>query len=190
VNLFNADIDKALATLKKGGIILYPTDTIWGLGCDPTNSAAVEKIFQIKKREPGKSLLLLADSEGMLERYVTNVPEIAWELLSVSDEPLTIIYPEGKNLSDGICAEDGSVGIRICYDEFCQELIGRFRKPIVSTSANLSGMPSPENFDAIDQRVISAADYVVEYRQDDRRTFKSSPVIKLNSDGSIQIIRK
>jgi L-threonylcarbamoyladenylate synthase len=189
-NLFREDIGNALATLKKGGVILYPTDTIWGLGCDPTNSAAVEKIFRIKSREEGKSLLILVDSETMIERYVTDVPEIAWQLTEVSDEPLTIIYPSGKNLAEGICSEDGSVGIRICHDEFCRELIERFRKPIVSTSANLSGMPSPGNFGMIDQKVISAVDYVVKYRQDDTRKFTSSPVIKLGSDGTISIIRK
>jgi L-threonylcarbamoyladenylate synthase len=187
---FREDIEKALATLRVGGVVLYPTDTIWGLGCDPTNAEAVQKIFRIKEREPGKSLLVLVNGEVMLERYVADLPEIALELLGVSEEPLTIVYPSGKNLASGVCSEDGSVGIRICRDEFCSELIGRFRKPLVSTSANLSGMPAPENFSDIDAKVISSADYVVNYRQDDRRQFRSSPVIRLNSDGTIQIIRK
>jgi L-threonylcarbamoyladenylate synthase len=188
--LFDEDIKEALTTLRNGGVILYPTDTIWGLGCDPTNQAAVEKIFRIKSREEGKSLLILVDGEAMLERYVSEVPEVAWEITGVSDNPITIIYPGGKNLAEGVCSEDGSVGIRICRDEFCSELIKRFRKPVVSTSANFSGQSSPENFGAIDKQLIEAADYVVKYRQDDRRKYSSSPVIKLGSDGTIKIIRK
>ena len=187
---FDEDLKEALTTLKNGGVILYPTDTIWGLGCDPTNSASVEKIFRIKSREPGKSLLVLVDGEAMVERYVSEVPEIAWELTGVTDDPLTIIYPFGKNLAHGVCSDDGSVGIRICRDDFCCELIKRFRKPLISTSANFSGKPSPENFPGIDKALIEAVDYVVKYRQDDRRKYSSSPVIKLGPDGTIKIIRK
>jgi L-threonylcarbamoyladenylate synthase len=188
--IFEDDIRESLAVLRNGGVILYPTDTIWGLGCDPTNQAAVEKIFSIKSREQGKSLLILVDGEAMVERYVTDVPEIAWELAGVSDEPLTIIYPSGKNLAPGVCGDDGSIGIRICHDVFCIELLKRLRKPLVSTSANFSGKPSPANFTEIEKSVIDAADYVVRYRQDDRRKYSSSPVIKLNPDGSIKIIRQ
>jgi L-threonylcarbamoyladenylate synthase len=187
---FEEDIYESLMTLREGDIILYPTDTIWGLGCDPTNSAAVEKIFRIKSREPGKSLLILVDSDAMLERYAGEVPEIAWELTSVSDDPLTVIYPSGKNLAPGVCSDDGSVGIRICRDEFCRELIKRFRKPVVSTSANLSGKPSPGNFSEIEKPVIDGADYVVKYRQNERSKYSSSPLIKLSPDGTIKIIRK
>ena len=187
---FIEDLNESLKVLRNGGVILYPTDTIWGLGCDPTNPVAVEKIFWIKSREPGKSLLILVDSEAMVERYVNEVPEIAWELTGVTDDPLTVIYPGGKNLAQGVCSEDGTIGIRICRDEFCRELIKRFRKPLVSTSANLSGKPSPENFSEIEDSVIKAADYVVKYRQDDRRKYSSSPVIKLGPDGTIKIIRK
>jgi L-threonylcarbamoyladenylate synthase len=188
--VFDEDIKESLAVLRNGGIILYPTDTIWGLGCDATNPTAVEKIFMIKSREKGKSLLILVDGQAMLERYVSEVPEIAWELTEVSDDPLTLIYPEGKNLAPGVRSEDGSIGIRICRDEFCSQLIKRFRKPLVSTSANLSGRPSPGNFSEIEMSVIEAADYVVKYRQDDRRKVASSPVIKLDADGTIKIIRK
>jgi L-threonylcarbamoyladenylate synthase len=188
--VFDEDIIESLAVLRKGGVILYPTDTIWGLGCDPSNAAAVEKIFRIKSREQGRSLLILVDGEAMVERYVTEVPEIAWELAGISDDPLTIIYPGGKNLAPGVCSEDGSIGIRICHDEFCSELIKRFRKPLVSTSANLSGKPSPGNFSEIDRSVIEAADYVVKYRQDDMRKISSSPVIKLGADGTVKIIRR
>ena len=136
--IFEDDIENALVTLREGGIILYPTDTIWGLGCDATNQEAVEKIFKIKSRDESKGLLILVNGEKMVERYVKEIPEVAYELISVSDTPLTIIYPSGKNLASGVCSPDGSVGIRICNDVFCNELITRFRKPIVSTSANHS----------------------------------------------------
>jgi L-threonylcarbamoyladenylate synthase len=188
--IFDEDIRESLAVLRNGGLILYPTDTIWGLGCDATSPAATDKIFRIKSRDRNKSLIILVDGEQMLEKYVRDIPEIVYELISVSDDPLTIIYPGGKNLAEGICSDDGSVGIRVCHDEFCQELISRFRKPIVSTSANFSGNPSPENFGEIDKSVIDAADYVVEYRRDDRRKFSASPVIKIELDGTIKIIRK
>jgi L-threonylcarbamoyladenylate synthase len=186
---FSDDILNSLESLKKGEVILYPTDTIWGLGCDATNRAAVEKIFGIKSRDESKSLLILVNSISMAERYVNEIPEIAYELTSVSDTPLTIIYPSGKNLAQGVCSEDGSVGIRICLDDFCNQLIERFRKPIVSTSANFSGKPAPGNFSEIDDGVISLVDYVVRHRQDDRQKHTSSPVIKLDSKGNIKIIR-
>ena len=188
--IFDEDILESLNTLKKGGIILYPTDTIWGLGCDATNLSAVEKIFRIKLRDDSKSLLILADGEQMVERYVKDVPEIAYELINVSDSPLTIIYPAGRNLAPGVCSKDGSVGIRICRDEFCNKLINRFRKPIVSTSANFSGKPSPEKFDDIEKSVVDAVDYIVKYRQDDRQKYSASPVIKVDLNGRIEIIRE
>ena len=186
---FTEDINASLITLRNGGLILYPTDTIWGLGCDATNSAAVEKIFKIKARSENKSLLILVNNIQMLERYVNDMPDIVYELTSVSDSPLTIIYSSGKNLAQGVCSEDGSVGIRICHEEFCNELINRFHKPIVSTSANFSGKPSPGNFDSIDQSVIDAADFVVKYRQDDYRKQSASPIIKVEQNGTIKIIR-
>jgi L-threonylcarbamoyladenylate synthase len=187
---FEEDIKESLITLRKGGIILYPTDTIWGLGCDPTSDAAVARIFNIKSRSEGKSLIILADGLSMVERYVTELPEIIYELAEVSESPLTIIYPKGKNLAPGVCSEDGSIAIRICHDEFCKELINRFRKPIVSTSANFSGSPSPANFDAIESGVFEKVDYSVKYRQDDRSKNQASPVIKINIDGTIKIIRQ
>lgn len=188
--IFDEDIKDSLIALRKGGIILYPTDTIWGLGCDATNSFAVENINRIKSRSENKSLLILVDGEQMLERYVRDIPEIVFELASVSDNPLTIIYPNGKNLAAGVCSDDGSVGIRICRDKFCSELISRFRKPIVSTSANFSGKPAPENFDEIDQAIVDAVDYVVKYRQKDRHKHPASPVIKVEQNGTIKILRK
>jgi L-threonylcarbamoyladenylate synthase len=188
--VFEDDLKESLNTLRQGGILLYPTDTIWGLGCDPTNESAVNRIFQLKSRGENKSLITLADSLSMVERYVTDIPEIVYELAEVSDTPLTIIYPKGKNLATGICSEDGSVAIRICKDEFCYELIRRFRKPIVSTSANLSGSPSPGNFSEIEKILINMVDYVVKFRQDDRSKSLASPVIKVNLNGTIKIIRK
>jgi L-threonylcarbamoyladenylate synthase len=188
--IFDEDIKDSLISLRKGGIILYPTDTIWGLGCDATNPAAVEKIFKIKSRSENKSLLILVNGEQMLERYVKDIPEIAYELTGVSDGPLTIIYPAGRNLAPGVCSEDGSVGIRICRDEFCSGLISRFRKPVVTTSANFSGKPSPENFSDIEKSVIDSVDYVVRYRQNDRQINSASPVIKVELNGTIKIIRE
>jgi L-threonylcarbamoyladenylate synthase len=188
--IYEQDLKECLNVLRNGGIILYPTDTIWGLGCDATNSEAVKKIFGIKEREANKSLLILVNGFGMLERYVKEVPATASELATVSESPLTIIYPNGKNLAEGVCAEDGSVGIRICNEEFCNELISRFRKPLVSTSANFSGMPSPGNFSEIDKDLISRADYAVNYRRDDRTKAKPSPVIRVETNGTLKIIRK
>ena len=188
--VFDYDIKESLIILKKGGIILYPTDTVWGLGCDATNPSAVEKIFRIKTRSGSKSLIILVNGDQMLDRYVNGIPEISFELTGVSDDPLTIIYPEGKNLAEGVCSDDGSVGIRICRDDFCNELITRLRKPIVSTSANLSGKPSPGNFSEIEKSVIDLVDYVVKYRQDDRQKQSASPVIKIELNGTIKIIRQ
>ena len=183
------ELRSALEVLKRKGIILYPTDTVWGIGCDATNEPAVQKIFRIKKREDSKSLLVLLDSPGKLERYVT-VPDIAWELLEVSTSPLTIIYPGAKNLAPGLIAEDGSAGIRITGDEFCVELIKRFGKPIVSTSANISGTTTPAIFDDIQDEIISSVDYVVNWRQDDIQKRAASAIIKLEENGRFKIIRK
>jgi L-threonylcarbamoyladenylate synthase len=183
------DLKKSLEVLRKGGLILYPTDTIWGIGCDATNEAAVQKVFMIKKREDSKSMLILLDSPGNLERYVT-VPGIAWELIEVSNSPVTIIYPGAKNLAYGLISSDGSTGIRITTDEFCTELIKRFGKPIVSTSANISGTPSPAIFDEISDEIISSVDYVVSWRQNDIQKRPASSIIKLEENGIFKIIRK
>jgi L-threonylcarbamoyladenylate synthase len=187
--IFEEDIKNALKVLKSGGIILYPTDTVWGLGCDATNASAVEKIFKIKSRSETKSLIILVSSEAMVERYVEEIPETASRITEVSDKPVTIIYPRGKFLAPGICSDDGSVGIRICVDGFCSELINRFRRPIVSTSANFSGKPSPAHFGEIEDGVINSVDYTVRYRQNDRQRHSSSPVIKINKNGVFRIIR-
>jgi len=187
---FEEDIRNAVNTLNQGGIILYPTDTIWGLGCDATNPEAVEKIFHIKNRKENKSLILLVDGESMLQEYVSDIPDVAYDILDVTETPVTIIYPQGKNLAAGIYSEDGSVGIRICNDKFCRDLIGKFGKPIVSTSANISMQKPPENFRGIKEIIINSADYVVKFRQEDQKKYRASPVIKVHKNGEIKIIRK
>jgi L-threonylcarbamoyladenylate synthase len=188
--VFEEDIRNSLKVLKEGGVILYPTDTVWGLGCDATNNEAVKKIFSIKSRSESKSLIVLVNGLVMLERYVREIPEIALELIEVADKPLTIIYPEAKNLAPEIPADDGSAGIRICTEKFCNELIGRYRRPIVSTSANISGEPTPGCFTEISENIIKAVDYAVAYKRDDRQKSFSSPVIKINLNGVIKILRK
>jgi L-threonylcarbamoyladenylate synthase len=187
---FEADLKESLKVLKSGGVILYPTDTLWGLGCDSGNAEAVQKIFRIKSRTGDKSLIILVNDLSMLERYVKVVPEIVYQLASVSESPLTIIYPEGKNLADGICGDDGSVGIRICNEDFCRELICRFRRPIVSTSANKTGRQAPSNFNEIEEDIKSSVDYTVRYRRDDKRKYSASPIIKVERNGVFSIIRK
>jgi len=186
----NEDIQKALEVLRNGGIILYPTDTIWGIGCDATNADAVKKIIQIKKRNDKKSMLILVDVANRINQYIREIPEISWELIEVSDHPVTIIYPGAKNLASNLIAEDGSVGIRITKDEFCKKLIGQFKKPIVSTSANISERPSPSIFSEIDPEVINSVDYVVSWRQNDRKKATPSSIIKIGTKGEIKIIRK
>ncbi len=186
---YQKDIDKALEVLKKGGVILYPTDTIWGLGCDATNPEAVDKIYKIKRRSNSKSMLILLDSPEKLTDYVY-VPSMAWELIRVSNHPLTIIYPEAKNLAPNLIAEDGTVGIRIVRDDFCRDLIRAFGKPIVSTSANISGQPAPANFSEVSDEIKNSVDYIVRWRQRDNRRFRPSSVVKLEKNNEIVIIRK
>lgn len=187
---FKEDLREALKILREGGVILYPTDTVWGLGCDATSRHAVEKVFKIKQRKDSKSLILLVNGYAMLQRYVSNIPETAKELMEVTDKPLTIIYQEGMKLAPGVCNEDGSVGIRICMDDFCNELITRFRKPIISTSANLSGKPFPANFKEIDDKIIGSVDYVVKHRQNERGKNPPSSIIRAENNGTIKIIRE
>lgn len=183
------DLKNALQILRNGGVILYPTDTIWGLGCDATNADAVKKIFEIKRRDDSKSMLVLMENPNMLRAYINEVPEIAWELIEVTDKPLTIIYPGAKNLAPNLIAEDGTIGIRITTETFTEHLIQQFRRPIVSTSANLSGKPTPQNFNQIEEEILTAVDYVVQYRQDDTAKSMPSSIIKLGLGGQIQIIR-
>lgn len=184
------DLNKALQVLKNGGVIVYPTDTIWGIGCDATNEEAVARIYSMKEREDTKSMLVLIHNESLLTSYVSEVPEIAWELIEAAVDPLTIIYPGAKNLAKNLISTDQTIGIRVAGDEFCSQLISRFRKPIVSTSANISGRPSPANFMEIEDAILENADYVVHWRQDDYSGAKPSSIIKLGTGGEIEIIRK
>lgn len=183
------DIKAALEVLQKGGVILYPTDTIWGLGCDACNEEAVKRIYAIKNRIDSKSMLVLMENAALLERYVAEVPEIAYDLIELSEKPLTIIYDGAKNLAKNLIAEDGSIGIRLTTEAFSSDLIRRFKRPVVSTSANISGKPSPACFDEIEQEIIDAVDYVVKYRQDDTSKAVPSSIMKLGRGGEIKIIR-
>lgn len=188
--IMKEDIKKAVEVLKNGGIILYPTDTIWGIGCDATNEEAVKKVYDLKKRVDSKSMLVLIENPNRLKSYVDEVPEIALDLVEASEKPMTIIYSNAKNLAKNLIAEDHSVGIRITEEEFSAELAFRFRKPIVSTSANISGEPSPSNFAEISENIKEAVDYIVEYRQDEKAKITPSSIIKLGVSGQIQIIRE
>ncbi len=184
------DIHNALATIKQGGIILYPTDTVWGLGCDATNAEAVQKIYDIKLREESKSMIMLLDNDNKIPLYVKEVPNMAWDLLDLSDKPLTIIYPGAKNLAKNLINEDGSVGIRVTHDTFCNKLIYQLRKPLVSTSANISGKPAPAIYSEIDDYIISQADYVVKWRQEQKKKRPPSGIIKIGMSGEISVLRK
>lgn len=184
------DINNALEVLRTGGVILYPTDTIWGLGCDATNEDAVAKINKLKGRTDDKHLIVLLDSENKLASYVREVPDVAYELMDVTDKPLTIVYSGAKNLAANLIAEDDTVGIRIVNHIFCKQLLERFRKPIVSTSANFSGQPSPKSFIDIDDQLLESVDYVVQYGQDDVSDGKSSTIIKLGPSGQFELLRK
>ena len=183
------DIKKACEVMAAGGIILYPTDTIWGVGCDATNEKAVQRVYELKKRADNKAMLVLMDSDAKLNMYVSDIPEIAWDLIRVADRPLTIIYSNAKNLAANLLAADGSVGIRITNEEFSRKLCERFRKPLVSTSANVSGDPSPANFGEVSEEIRNGVDYIVGYRQDDRTKAQPSGIIKLGEGGLVQVIR-
>ena len=184
-------INKAIELLKSGGVILYPTDTIWGIGCDATNPEAVKKVFAIKKREESKSLVTLVSDLDMLARYVKDIPDAALDLIEVNDTPMTIIYPQAIGLAENVIAEDGSVGIRIPMNEFCRQLCFRLRKPIVSTSANISGENPPKGFKDISQQIKDAVDYIVHPSMEEKNsTHKASQIIKIGLKGEIQIIRK
>ena len=183
------DIKKACEVMAAGGIILYPTDTIWGIGCDATNEKAVQRVYELKRRTDNKAMLVLMDSEAKLDRYVSDVPDIAWDLISVSDKPLTIIYSSAKNLATNLLGADGSVGIRITNEEFSKKLCERFRKPLVSTSANVSGEPSPANFSEVSEVIKEGVDYIVSYRQADMSKAAPSGISKLGAGGLVQVIR-
>ena len=176
--------------MREGGVILYPTDTIWGIGCDATNEDAVRRVYERKQRQDSKAMLVLVDSSVKVDFYVRDVPEVAWDLIDLADKPLTIIYSGARNLAANLLAEDGSVGIRVTNEDFSKRLCQQFRKAIVSTSANISGQPSPKNFSEISEEVKSAVDYIVGYRQEEMSNPKPSSIIKLDKGGVIKIIRE
>ena len=182
-------MEKALEILKNGGVILYPTDTIWGIGCDATNVEAINKIFEIKKREKTKSMIILVESEKRLQDLV-DVPEMAWEIMDLSEKPVTIIYDNPKGLPKELLAEDGSVGIRIVKNDYCKKLISKLNKPLVSTSANLSGQKSPMKFSDISEEIRKAVDYVVEDPDNKVSEFSGSSVIKVWNNNQIKILRE
>ena len=184
-----ADIVQCLKTLSAGGLILYPTDTVWGIGCDATNAEAVKKVYQLKQRDDSKALIVLIDSADHLDHYVVDVPMIARELIDVAVKPLTIIYEGAYNLATNVLGDQDSVGIRIPNDEFCHRLCERFGKPIVSTSANVSGAPTAKTFADIDASIVQGVDYAVQYRRDDHASRHPSNIILLSRDGTFKIIR-
>ncbi|MEN2434907.1 L-threonylcarbamoyladenylate synthase [Weeksellaceae bacterium A-14] len=182
-------MEKAIETLTNGGTILYPTDTIWGIGCDATNPEAIDKIFNIKKREKTKSMIILVESEKRLQDLV-DVPEMAWEVIDLSEKPVTIVYEKPRHLPKEILAEDGSIGIRLVKNDFCRKLISRLNKPLVSTSANLSGQKSPLKFDDISDEIKKAVDYIVEEQHESISPYAGSSVIKIWNDGRIKVLRE
>lgn len=184
------DIKKACQVMREGGVILYPTDTIWGIGCDATNEEAVRRIYEIKQRIDNKAMLVLVDSPVKVDFYVQDVPEIAWDLIELSDKPLTIVYTGARNLASNLLAKDGSVGIRVTSESFSHRLCQQFRKAIVSTSANISGQPAPSCFAEISEEIKASVDYIVTYRQDDITKPKPSSILKLETGGVIKVIRK
>jgi L-threonylcarbamoyladenylate synthase len=186
---FNNDIEPCLEVLQKGGLILYPTDTIWGIGCDATNPEAVARIYELKKRSDTKAMIVLVADEKDILHYVTQPGLQIFDYIKGVNRPTTVIYDGAIELADNLLAADGSVAIRICEDEFCKNLIKRFRKPVVSSSANLSGYPAPQCFKDIEPVIIDGVDYVVNYRQDDTEYKKPSSIIKWEKDGTLSIIR-
>lgn len=197
------DLQEALRVLRSGGIIVYPTDTVWGIGCDATNAEAVKRIYALKQREDSKSMLVLLDSPAKLNYYIADIPDAAWALLEASDysdesdysdssdkKPLTIIYPGARNLAPNLLAEDGSIGIRITSEPFSKALCEQLRHPIVSTSANISGHPSAHFYAEIEQEILDGADYVCRFRREDDCPHEPSSIIKINADGTFRIIRE
>ncbi|MBO5550293.1 MAG: threonylcarbamoyl-AMP synthase [Prevotella sp.] len=188
------DIKKAVEVLRKGGVILYPTDTVWGIGCDATNAEAVRRVYEIKQRDDSKALICLVDSDARMQRYIRNVPDVAWQLIDSMKEgdvkPTTLILDGAINLAPNLIAEDGSIGIRITNEPFSKELCYRFQKALVSTSANISGEPAAQNYCDIDSRIIEQVDYVCWARRQEHKPHQPSSIIRLRPDGQVTIIRK
>lgn len=184
------DIKKAIEVMRKGGIILYPTDTVWGIGCDATNAEAVAKVYALKRRDDSKALICLVDSDNRLQRYVRNVPDVAWQLIEAVEKPTTLILDGAVNLAPNLIAEDGSIGIRITKEPFSHELCYRFQKAIVSTSANVSGEPAAQNYCDISQEILDGVDYVCESRRQEHKPHAPSSIVKLAADSEVKIIRR
>lgn len=184
------DIKRAVEVMRKGGVILYPTDTVWGIGCDATNAEAVKNVYAIKQRDDSKALICLVDSDARLQRYVRDVPDVAWQLIDCCDRPTTLILDGAVNLAPNLIADDGSIGIRITREPFSKELCYRFQKAVVSTSANISGEPAAQNYRDIDTRIIEAVDYVCWSRRQEHQPHTPSSIIKLGRGGEVTIIRK
>lgn len=186
---FLSYIDPCSEVLKKGGLILYPTDTVWGIGCDATDEEAVRKVYRLKQREDSKALICLVSDKKMLEQYVRLIPKAAHDFIDFPEKPTTIVYDRPMGLAKNLIAPDNTIAIRVTKDPFCQELINKFNKPIVSTSANISGMPTPGSFKMIHPDILKGVDYVVNLQQE-REMSNPSSIIKLTSDGKFEIIRK
>lgn len=188
------DIKNAVETMRKGGVILYPTDTVWGIGCDATNMEAVKRVYEIKQRDDSKALICLVDSDARMQRYFRNVPDVAWQLVdSLRDgdaKPTTLVLDEAINLAENLIAEDGSVGMRITNEPFSKELCYRFQKAVVSTSANISGEPAAQNYRDINQHILDAVDYVCWSRRQEHKPHTPSSIIRLKKNGEVTIIRK
>ena len=188
------DIRLAVETMRRGGVILYPTDTVWGIGCDATNAEAVKRVYAIKQRDDSKALICLVDSDARMQRYFRQVPDVAWQLIDSLKEsdakPTTLILDDAVNLAENLIAEDGSVGIRITNEPFSKELCFRFQKAIVSTSANISGEPAAQNYGDIDPRILEAVDYVCWSRRQEHKPHQPSSIIRLRQNGEVSIIRK
>ena len=187
------DVKNAVEVLRKGGVILYPTDTVWGIGCDATNAEAVKRVYEIKQRDDSKALICLVDSDARMQRYVRDVPDVAWQLvdsLKEGGKPTTLILDGAINLAENLIADDGSIGIRITQEPFSKELCYRFQKAIVSTSANISGEPAAQNYRDIDPRIVEAVDYVCWSRRQEHQPHQPSSIIRLRKDGQVEIIRK
>ena len=184
------DIKKAIQCMQKGGVILYPTDTVWGIGCDATNKEAVAKVYSIKQRDDSKALICLVDSEARLQRYFRNVPNVAWDLLEAAMKPTTVILDDAVNVAENLVAEDGSLAMRITSEPFSKELCYRFQKPIVSTSANVSGEPAASNYEDISDVILNAVDYVCWSRRQEHKPHTPSSIVKLGRNGEVAVIRK
>jgi L-threonylcarbamoyladenylate synthase len=183
------EVNRAIDVIKRGGVILYPTDTVWGIGCDASNPEAVKKVFEIKQRADNKALIVLVGSANDVAKYVQEMPDIAYDLIEFSERPLTIVYDKGFGLAPALLGEDGSVGIRVTSEKFSSELCRKLRRPLVSTSANISGQPTPAIFSEISQEIKDAVDYVVDYRRDDVSRSQPSTVMKLSAGGVFTILR-